>query len=77
MTETAFGVWTRSKTVRSASLKDPDAAMLAAAGLLSAGAVLVWRLLPRGDASPLPHGPPADRQFAMDADGRTERSTHD
>jgi EmrB/QacA subfamily drug resistance transporter len=40
-------------------------AMLAGAGLLSAGAVIVWRRLPRGDASPPPHGPPADGDPAL------------
>lgn len=40
-------------------------AMLAGAGLLSVGAVIVWRRLPLGDSSP----PPADADPAFGADG--------
>ena len=44
-------------------------AMLAGAGLLSAGAVIVWRRLPLGDAAPPSYGPPADQELAIGADG--------
>jgi hypothetical protein len=44
-------------------------AMLAGAGLLSAGAAIVWRRLPPGDASPPSHDPPADGEPATGADG--------
>lgn len=43
-------------------------AMLATAGLLSAGAVIVWRRLPPGDASLAPHGAPADGDRATGVD---------
>lgn len=43
-------------------------AMLVGAGLLSAGAAIVWRRLPPGDAPPPPHGPPADGEPAIGAD---------
>lgn len=44
-------------------------AMLAGGGLLSAGAVIVWRRLPLVDSSPPPHDPPADGQPATGSDG--------
>jgi hypothetical protein len=40
-------------------------AMLAGTGLLSVGAVIVWRRLPRDATFPPPHGPPADGDLTV------------